>query len=268
MTNRGPTGGVFDTRPTAGEPLSEADILDRRGGFDPLFENAATGDWQVRLTNPETGLPDYYNYIDLVNADILPAGLTPREIIGYYDSANTTLSNMYWGIGGGGGSGRRGSGAQGPVYVKPDERLVREAVKGTLAALAGKIDPQFLDDLTATYMSESKRGFDLRESEQIDPMETVKAKIRDTSEYKAIHTLRPESVDEMDWISSRTGALKRAGVTDAMAEDLGIAQATVGASEQDAAFAGNVATFSQSGKLLDELKERINVSTYSALRLI
>jgi hypothetical protein len=170
--------------------------------------------------------------------------------------------------GGGGGRGRSGGGAVGPVYVKPDERLVKEAVRSTLAALSGKIDPQFLDDLTAVYMSESKRGFDLRESEQIDPMETVKAKIRGTSEYKSIHQLRPDSVDEMDWVTSRQGALKRAGVTDKVAQDLGIAQATAGASDKDAAFAGNIATFSQSGKLLDELKQRISVSTYSAMRLV
>ena len=264
---RDPFTGVAG-KPTESVPLTPEEIVDRRGGLDPVFDNPAIGAFQVRLLNPETGTHGYYTYISLVEAGILPPGLTPRDIISSYDTANAGLHNLYWGIGGGGGGRGGGGGAQGPVYVKPDERLVREAVKSTLAALAGKVDAALLDDLTATYMSESQRSFDVRESEQVDPMETVKAKIRETAEYKAIHQLRPDSVDEMQWISTRVGALKRAGVTDAMAETLGIEQATAGASQDDAAFAGNIATFDKSGKMLDELKNRIQTTTYSAMRLI
>lgn len=272
MTDRNPDPGGLTRvglRPTRGVEDDRPDDawVDPRG-TNPL-DQPALGGYMVPIKDPETGRRGSVSYIELVRNGYLPPGLTRREIILSYADYNRAYYNDYWGIsGGGGGGGRGGGGAAGPTYVKPDERLVREAVRGDLVALVGKADPAKIDELVSTYMSEAKRAFDVRETEQVDPMETVKAKIRETAEYKAIHQLRPDSADEFDWVSSRIGALKRAGVTDAMAEELGISQATVGASVQDAVTAGNIATFSQSGKLLDELKERINVSTYSALRLI
>lgn len=222
-------------------------------------------DYMIWISDPVTGERGQISYEQAIRAGVLDKGLT------VFDLQNATISGDLQAsvdkavLGGGGGGYSGGGGATGPVYVKPDQRLVEEGVKASLVALAGKADPGQLSELVSLYMSEHRRSWDLQDSEQVDPMESVKAKIRDTSEYKAIHQLRPDSSDEYDWVSSRIGALKRAGVTDSLAEELGISQATVGASDADAATAGNVATFSQSGQQLDELKNRMRNSMYGVL---
>jgi len=142
-------------------------------------------------------------------------------------------------------SGGRG-GAAAPVYRKPDERLVREAVKGMLVALVGKSDPVLEDQEVARYLSEDKRAFDLRETEDIDPMQSVKESVRQLPQYKAIHTLRPDSTDEFTWVSNRQGALVRAGMSERDAQSFGVAQALVGASAQESASAAGNAVFQQS----------------------
>jgi len=210
-------------------------------------------------------------YGELVDAGWLLPLMSEQEILNSIPDLQLRLAALDDGGGGSGGSGGRsgggGGGAVGPVYVKPDERVIREAVKGTLAALAGTVDPGQLDKLTKLYMDEHARSWAVRETEQIDPMESVKASIRSTSEYKAIHQLRPESTDEYDWITTRQGALTRAGVTAITAEQLGVAQATAGSSTQETVTAGNISTFNQSGQQLDELKNRIRSATCGALQL-
>jgi hypothetical protein len=99
-------------------------------------------------------------------------------------------------------------------------------------------------------------------------MASVVAKIREGADYKTIHKLRPESMDEYEWVSSRQGALQRAGVTPATAERLGVVGAQLGASLQDVTQAGSVAAFSQSGKELDELKERMSNAMSGVLGVI
>ena len=218
------------------------------------------GGFVFRVWNPWDEVWMDVSYDQMVEAGEMPEGLTYEN---YFDFIpEYTVDGP-----GGSGRGSTGSGATGPTYVKPDERLVRESVKSSMAALAGKVDPTMLEELVGTYMNEHKRSFDVRETEQVDPMESVKEKIRATSEYKAIHTLRPESTDEYAWVSSRQGALKRAGVTDLMSETLGIAQATAGSNDEETEMAGNVATFNASGEQLAELRNRIRTATYGAIQL-
>lgn len=226
---------------------------------------AAPLEYLIWISDPRTGRRGQVSYEQLIMEGVLEKGLS------VFDLQKLTIGGDLQGMIdnlGSGGSGSRGSGgATGPVYVKPDERMVRESVKGMLAALAGTVDDGKLNELTKLYMDEHRRSFTVRETEQLDPMESVKAAIRNTSEYKAIHTLRPESTDEYTWITQRQGALKRAGVTDIMSEKLGIAQATAGSSDEEAATAGNVATFSQSTQQLGELRNKIRSATYGALQL-
>lgn len=219
-----------------------------------------------RITQPLDDLP----YGVLVGYGVLPDGIPINAIDNWVERARRNLLDNYDQIAGtgGGGGGRGGGGAAAPVYQAPDRRLVEDSVKAQLAALAGTVDPGRLRDLTNLYMSEDKRAFAERETQQLDPMASVQAKIREGADYKAIHKLRPESVDEFEWISSRQGALQRAGVTPATAERLGVVGAQVGASQQDVVQAGSVAAFSQSGKELDELKERMSGAMSGVLGVI
>jgi hypothetical protein len=137
-----------------------------------------------------------------------------------------------------------------------------------MVALVGRVDDAKLAEYVDLYMSESKRAFGAAETQQIDPMETVKEKLRSQADYKAIHKLRPEFVDEFDWVSQRQGALLRAGVTPAMAEQLGVTQAQIGASPQDVETAGATAAFVGSGVELDDLKSRISGAMSGVLAAI
>lgn len=251
----------------AQEPLISArpPVDDRPSGFQPEPPRVPDNHL-ILLWNPDTEQWENFLYRDLVAWGELPARMYMWELnalhLGPEDEELTDGSGTgSWGSGSSGG-------AVGPIYVKPDKRVVTEAIRATMAALAGRIDQTFLDELVGVYMGEHRRSFDQREVEQVDPMETVKEKIRATSEYKAIHQLRPDSTDEYDWITSRQGALKRAGVSDITSETLGIAMATAGANDEETVTAGNVATFSQSGQQLDELKNRIRTTAYGALQLV
>jgi hypothetical protein len=163
--------------------------------------------------------------------------------------------------------GRGGGGAR-AQYVPPDQRLVEDAVKSMLVALAGRSDIGRVNTLTALYMSEDRRAFGRRDQEQIDPMEAVKAKIRSFEDYKAIHGLRPETEDEFTWVSQRRGALLRAGVTPSEAQELAIEQATVAATGEQTAQAGQVSEFQRTGQFLPGFFQNVRSSAASATRLL
>jgi hypothetical protein len=165
----------------------------------------------------------------------------------------------------GGSSG--GGGRAGPTFVKPDKRLVEEAIKARLVALVGSSNPAQLNSLVDVFMSEARRNFD-NPKQQIDPMASVDAAIEKTGEFKAIHKLRPESMDKFEWVSDRRGAMIRAGVAPTLAEDLAIKQATVGATVQDATRAGEVNQFQTNSKVLPGFFQSIQNSARSALRLL
>lgn len=165
-------------------------------------------------------------------------------------------------------SGGGGGGASGPTYVKPDERLVRDAIEARFVALTGALDGAEIKTLIGDYMSEHKRAFDNRKTQQIDPMATVMAKIEGRADYQAIHELRPDNMDPMSWIADRQGAMLRAGVSAQRSNDLAIQQATVAATEQDAARAGEISTFNNSGALLPGFFAGLQNSARAALRVL
>jgi hypothetical protein len=165
------------------------------------------------------------------------------------------------------GGSSSGGGRASPTFVKPDKRLVEEAIKARLVALVGSSNPAQLNSLVDVFMSEARRNFD-NPKQQIDPMASVDAAIEKTGEFKAIHKLRPESMDKFEWVSDRRGAMIRAGVAPTLAEDLAIKQATVGATVQDATRAGEVNQFQTNSKVLPGFFQSIQNSARSALRLL
>jgi hypothetical protein len=162
----------------------------------------------------------------------------------------------------------RGGGVARAQYVPPDRRLVEDAAKAMLVALAGRSDMGRVNMLTDLYLSEDRRAFGRRDVEQIDPMEAVKEKIRSFEDYKAIHGLRPETEDEFTWVSQRRGALLRAGVTPTEAQELAIEQATVAATGEQTAQAGQVSEFQRTGQFLPGFFQNVRSSAASATRLL
>lgn len=135
--------------------------------------------------------------------------------------------NPYDYLFGGGGGGGGGSRAVGPVYVPPDRRAVEEMVRGQLISKLGKIDAAYVDNITDAYMRDHKRAW---EGESIDPNMTVLEEVRNTEDYKKIHQLRPDSIDENSWVSSQEAAFLQGGgrvsASQDRARDLAAAGAT------------------------------------------
>lgn len=195
-----------------------------------------------------------------------------NETVGFFNNlfnpqaAETDLTTQFGdllsSLGGGGGFG-----GVGRTYVKPDERLLDDAIKARLVALVGGSSPARIAMLSDLYMKEDRRNFDTK-GEQIDPMASVQAKIEGFSDYQQIHALRPETEDQFQWVSSRVGALARAGVTSTRAQEIAIEQAKVAGTEADVARAGELATFQATGRALPGFMRNMQTSARAALSLL
>ena len=237
-------------------------------------------DWTVVVTAPDGTRITYGQlYRDFPTIFPPPGTITPGEFnreATYKEWIDSFLASFGGGDGddeidlgiggGGGGGGVRGS--TGPTYVKPDERLVRDAVQARLVALTGINDKAHINRLTDLYMSEDRRRFDQRETQDVDPMRSVQAEIEKMGEYKAIHKLRPESEDPMQWIASRKGSMLRAGVSVARSDKMAVQQATVAATQEQAARAGQIATFNDTGQLLPAFFQGATETARAAARLL
>ena len=155
--------------------------------------------------------------------------------------------------GGGGGGGGRG-GAAGPVYVAPNRDEVEDTLKAYVVATTGTNNPEILKQATDAYMKSDRAAWDLQVSgkggSQPSPFMDAKNVVRASAQYKTIHSLRPESVDEMDWVTGRQAKLRQLGVSDASAERLGIKQAQAGASNEALVDAAEMQFNSDTGRLL------------------
>ena len=161
--------------------------------------------------------------------------------VGYQD--NSYLYDPYAGIGGGGGGG----GFAGPEYREPDRRVVEDFVKGSLVSLVGNIPSQYVNAFTDLFMKDHRRNFDSLDKE-IDPQQSVIAAIRRTAEYKTIHNLRPQGVDERDWVSDRKSQAVQGGLNTGEIEDFAITQATVAGDIGDVAEAAAFAQLQNTGQ--------------------
>ena len=168
------------------------------------------------------------------------------------------------GIDGGGGGGGGRAGAVGPVYRAPDRRVIEDQIKGMLVSLLGTVDESLVQEFTNLHMKEDKRNWD-SPTETIDPSMSVLEAVRNTSQYKSIHKLRPDSVDERQWISDRRSAALRGGLNTADLEQFAIGSAASGSNLGDVPFSAAVSQFGASGvapPLLDEKFRRVATSVF------
>lgn len=159
-------------------------------------------------------------------------------------------------------SGGGGFSAPEPVYTPPDRREVRDQVRGILVALVGTADNQRLERLTDKYMSAHKRAWENPEI-GLEPRMDVYEDIRKSADYKNIHKLRPDTVEEADWVGTRTYLGERYGLSANRAQSFGINQAVAGTAQGDLEDAAAMYQVADSGRLQGTLlgKIRQNITT-------
>jgi hypothetical protein len=200
-------------------------------------------------------------YEEWVSIGVIDPGLTWSQIGDGFDTWVTNFDD-YLNPAPKGGSGR----SRAP-YQRPDERLVRSAVSGAWAELTGGGTQQQIDAAVQQFFVDDRADYD-NVGQQIDAMAGVLETIRKTDDYKAIHQLRTEGTDERTWISSKVGRLLQAGVSERLAQELGVAQAQAGAGAHTVERAGEIATLTSTGRMLDGHKARLRDTLGGAIGLL
>ena len=232
------------------------------GGYYPLDY-----DIEFELFDPATYSYVTYTYGELILAGLMPDGLkdVPTQLTYWQNRAQSSIDdNGLPRLGGGGG--RRGGGG-GPEYVAPDEASVREQVKGYVVATLGSVDQELIDKATGVLLKADKEAFDKRETQQIDGWQRVKDTVRASEKYKSIHRLRPESVDELEWVVGRQQKLRQLGVDATRAEDLGAAQAQGGATDEDLVAAADLSSATHK-EIGTRQRRALTQAAYNVARMI
>lgn len=151
---------------------------------------------------------------------------------------------------GGGGSGSRTV----RTYVPPDRREVEDAVRGMLATLVGRADKGPLKEYTDLYMREDRAAFDKNDGRS--PKASVLERIRAREDYKRIHRLRPDTVDEQDWVTTAMSAAINTGMTATRGAEFGVRMATAGATPQDVTEAALTQEFARTNVARPEFFNR------------
>lgn len=187
-----------------------------------------------------------------------------------------------------GGGGRRGGGGRsGPTYVAPnyqvpDRAALREQIKAYVVAVTGKAHDSLIDAATDTYLEANREAFDAAVSAdrtrtlsgtpsdvaQIDPWQRAVQHVRDTALYKTIHGLRPDSVDEMEWVTSRQAKLEQLGLSAQRASTLGVKQAQAGSTDRGLVGAAERQYNTDRGLILTSQRNKIKNAAVGALRLV
>ncbi len=142
----------------------------------------------------------------------------------------------------GGGYGY-GGGAAAPVYTPPDRREIEYTVMGMLTMLVGQADKGLLTKYTDMYMKSHRRSWD-NPNDGLKPWEDVKEGLRGESDYKRVHKLRPDYVDETEWVTLHQQTAASAGMLAGPdAERFAINQAQIGATAQTSAEAAGKQEF-------------------------
>ena len=152
-------------------------------------------------------------------------------------------------------------GGYGPRYTAPDRELVKDSVRGLLIALVGHADPGRIDSLTDLYLRDDYRAF---RGASVDPSQSVRAMIRGYDDYKRVHQLRPEQVDEMDWIPTQASQLMQAGVRSGEIDQRAVIQAQVGTAPARAGEAAFISEFQQTSRPLPEFFKRFKDAAASS----
>lgn len=166
----------------------------------------------------------------------------------------------------GGGGGGGGRGALRAPFVPTDPAAVRDQVKAYIVATTGTNRPDLLDHALGVFQAAERQNYDAQGG--IDPWTKMTEYVRGTSVYRNIHELRPDSVDEMDWVTEPQAKLKQLGLSAQAAEGLGIAQATVGAADDALIEAAQMTQVQRTGRLLDSQRQSLKNKARAVANLV
>jgi len=130
----------------------------------------------------------------------------------------------------------QGTGRTRAPYQGVDDREVDDAIGQLMMNMIGNKDTARIKMLREAYKSAHRKNYD-QPGQYTSPAEEVKEVIRGYSEYKTIHKLRPDDIEDDQWLPSYRGALANAGLHQADVGAASIDLATAGASGD--AVAGN-----------------------------
>jgi hypothetical protein len=202
-------------------------------------------------------------WFDLPEGESSWGNLIQRDLMFDKEYNEGRQPGVDFGSGSGSGSGRRGAAA--PVYQAPDEGAVRESVRNYVVATVGTDNERIIREATKAVMRADRAAWD---GQSVDPTQVMKDTVRAFDEYQAIHQQRPASVDELQWVTQPQGKLRQLGLSAEQAENLGIAQAQAGASDEALVRAGAIKFQQTTGRTLDVKKKSLQNSMRGALSVL
>lgn len=168
--------------------------------------------------------------------------------------------------GSGSGSGR--SSAVEATYIPPPAETVRDQVRSYVIATTGTANQEVIDSAMKTFMDADRQAFDQRETAQIDAWQQMKETVRGTRAYRAVNDGRPDSVDEMDWVTGMQAKLRSIGLSATKAETLGISGAIAGNTDEALVDAAEMQQVQSTGRMLKSQRDSLKRSAASVARLV
>ena len=165
--------------------------------------------------------------------------------------------------GGGGGGYGGGGGRVAPVYTPPDRRTIEYQITGMLGAKVGRAEKSRVKTLTDLFMTRHRFAWD-NPNDGRNPWEDVNEKIRGSDDFQRIHKLRPDYIDEDEWVTLHQRTALSAGVNAQRGEQFAINQAQIGSTAEDSASAAGWQEFT-SGRKTNAFKDRIRNATKSMM---
>ena len=163
--------------------------------------------------------------------------------------------------------GPGGGGARGPVYQKPDRDAVEEFLQTFQVATTGQLEQGLLDQAVDSYLTTHRQDFDDK-NQRHDPQVAAYNVIRNSTTYKDIHELRPESENEMQWVTGQQARLRMVGLNTQESQRLGIQLARVGANAEANRDAANQAFLGTTGRVAKDQRNSLKKSASAVLGLL
>ncbi|KKM39541.1 hypothetical protein LCGC14_1564320 [marine sediment metagenome] len=164
-------------------------------------------------------------------------------------------------------SGGPGGGARGPVYQAPDRDAVEEFLQTFQVATTGQLEQGLLDQAVDSYLTTHRQDFDDK-NQRHDPQVAAYNVIRNSTSYKDIHELRPESENEMQWVTGQQARLRMVGLNSEESQRLGIQLARVGANAEANKDAANQAFLGTTGRVAKDQRNSLKKSASAVLGLL
>lgn len=151
------------------------------------------------------------------------------------------------------------------VYEAPDPNTVRDNMRSLMVSLTGTTDSARVEQLTSLYLQVHRMSYDGLDR---DPQQVVLNTIRAYPEYQQVHALRPDFVDEMDWLAYQYQGLMNSGMRNSAVAQRAITQAIVGTQPALAGEAGQLYELQETGRPLPGFLDNLHTTMSNIMRLM